>query len=479
MQFAGAHIRIENRPGKLHHKFAVVDVGSSDPTVILGSYNWTGAGAYDNDENTLIVHDRDLAQAYYAEWLRLWSGEPVGPSIVVSDYVVTPTQVISISVNQHPPGVYELLWIDSFFEAAGMISATLEVDATGSAHDVFFTVPDALGAHYVETRLSGFLIARSAAVEVASPPPDLFVNDVSVIEGDDGTVNVSAVFSVTLSATSTRPISVQYATADGSATAPADYVAIPTATLVFAPGVTARPITVSIQGDTVDEPDEVFWVNLANAVNTRLGDARGQGTILDDDGQPSVRFSATDYVVEEAAGNATITVTLSNAYPLTVTVDFATTDGTALAGSDYVTASGTLTFTPDVVSRTFTVSILDDTLNEADETITLTLSNPTNGTLGLFQSATLTILDDDEQLYVYLPLVMHMSNWPSSATQGCLDSGGTVTTAMCCLSTGDFPNTCAVGACGCAPEYSHEVKICNCGPDKCFNGSECVPLAEQ
>ena len=43
-----------------------------DPVVILGSYNWTNAGAYDNDENTLIIHDQALAQAYYAEWERLW-----------------------------------------------------------------------------------------------------------------------------------------------------------------------------------------------------------------------------------------------------------------------------------------------------------------------------------------------------------------------------------------------------------------------
>jgi hypothetical protein len=70
---AGAQIRIEDFPGKVHHKFAVIDAQGSDPTVILGSYNWTDGGAYANDENTLIIHDYDLAQAYYAEWYRLWS----------------------------------------------------------------------------------------------------------------------------------------------------------------------------------------------------------------------------------------------------------------------------------------------------------------------------------------------------------------------------------------------------------------------
>jgi len=70
---AGAQIKIENFAGKVHHKFAVIDVNGSDPTVILGSYNWTESGAYDNDENILIIHDAALAQAYYAEWQRLWS----------------------------------------------------------------------------------------------------------------------------------------------------------------------------------------------------------------------------------------------------------------------------------------------------------------------------------------------------------------------------------------------------------------------
>jgi phosphatidylserine/phosphatidylglycerophosphate/cardiolipin synthase-like enzyme len=52
---------------KSHHKFAIIDVDGSDPVVVLGSYNWTSSGAYDNDENTLIIHDANLAQSYYQE----------------------------------------------------------------------------------------------------------------------------------------------------------------------------------------------------------------------------------------------------------------------------------------------------------------------------------------------------------------------------------------------------------------------------
>ena len=73
----GARIGIKNLPGK-RNKFAVIDVDEGDdPVVIVGSYSWTDAGAYDNDENTRILHDRELARAYDAEWLRLWETVPV------------------------------------------------------------------------------------------------------------------------------------------------------------------------------------------------------------------------------------------------------------------------------------------------------------------------------------------------------------------------------------------------------------------
>jgi hypothetical protein len=61
----------------------------------------------------------------------------------------------------------------------------------------------------------------------------------------------------------------------------------------------------------------------------------------------------------------------------------------------------------------------------------------------------------------------------SGKEQSCINSDGTVGTSMCCKTTGDFPNTCLIGACGCSLENSHEVKICECPQDKCFNGDIC------
>jgi len=58
--------------------------------------------------------------------------------------------------------------------------------------------------------------------------------------------------------------------------------------------------------------------------------------------------------------------------------------------------------------------------------------------------------------------------------RACTNSGGTITTQLCCQSANDFPNTCLIGACGCAPTNSKEVKFCDCGEGKCWNGTSCA-----
>jgi hypothetical protein len=99
--------------------------------------------------------------------------------------------------------------------------------------------------------------------------------------------------------------------------------------------------------------------------------------------------------VNENAGTATITVTRTGDLTGSSTVQYATSDGTAVQPGDYTAASGTLTFAPTVASQTFPVTIIDDTLGEPNETINLTLSNPTNATLGAQSTAILTIIDND------------------------------------------------------------------------------------
>ncbi|MCZ8324668.1 MAG: putative Ig domain-containing protein [Sphingomonadaceae bacterium] len=112
------------------------------------------------------------------------------------------------------------------------------------------------------------------------PLPSLSINDVTVVEGNSGTVN--AVFTVTLSAVSGQNVTVNYVTVDGTATQPADYTST-SGTLTFTPGQTTRTITVPVIGETVPEANDTFFVNLSGATNATISDNQGLGTITNDD----------------------------------------------------------------------------------------------------------------------------------------------------------------------------------------------------
>jgi hypothetical protein len=206
--------------------------------------------------------------------------------------------------------------------------------------------------------------------------PSLQINDRSVVEGDVGSQNV--VFTVVLSAVSGRTVTVNYATGNATASAGADYVSA-SGVLTFSPGVTSQDITVAVNSDIRDEADETFNVNLSGAVAAAIADSRGVGTIVDDDATPTVSINDVS-VTEGNSGtkNVTFTLTLSGASGRSITVTYATADGTALAGSDYTAKTGTVTFSAGVVTRTFTVSITGDAVAEPNETLIANLSNPIN-----------------------------------------------------------------------------------------------------
>ncbi|MCP4001401.1 MAG: hypothetical protein GY727_10870, partial [Gammaproteobacteria bacterium] len=121
------------------------------------------------------------------------------------------------------------------------------------------------------------------------------------------------------------------------------------------------------------------------------------GNSIDDlgSGGPTVYFSNTTYSGAENGGPVTVTVNLGVASSSTVTVDYASSDGTATAGSDYTAVSDTLTFNPSETTKTFQVTLINDTASECNETVTMALSNPVNATLGSINQATLHISDDD------------------------------------------------------------------------------------
>ena len=190
---------------------------------------------------------------------------------------------------------------------------------------------------------------------------------------------------------------VHYATSDGTATAGTDYT-IKSGTLTFGAGQTSKTFTIPIIKDTFHEPNETVNLALSSPTGGALLGAQATAvlTIVDNDPAGTVQFSAATYRVSEAGSAATIIVKRTGGTASGVTVDYATSDGTATAGTDYTTKSGTLTFGAGQTSKTFTIPIINDTLHEPNETMNLALSNPTGGALlGTQRIAFLTIVDND------------------------------------------------------------------------------------
>jgi Calx-beta domain len=170
-------------------------------------------------------------------------------------------------------------------------------------------------------------------------------------------------------------------------------------TLTFGPGVASRPIVVPIVDDNLNEPAETFTVTLLSPTGGAVLGTPAVATVTITDNDPAgvVQFSQLSYAVIEGE-TATITVTRTGTSG-PVTVDFATSAGTAAASNDYAGTSGTLTFQPGEATKTFSISTATDGVNEGSESVNLTLSSATNGlVLGSQNTATLWIIDRDQSV---------------------------------------------------------------------------------
>ena len=155
----------------------------------------------------------------------------------------------------------------------------------GTARLAFVVPADAAGKLLkvkVTIRAGGQSATKVATFRIppASAKPSVSIADVSAVEGNSGTAMMS--FPITLSAASTQTVSVNYATSNGTATAPADYAAA-SGTIRFAPGETSKPIQVAVVGDTIYEPTETFTVVVSNPVNATIAVGSATGTIQNDD----------------------------------------------------------------------------------------------------------------------------------------------------------------------------------------------------
>jgi CSLREA domain-containing protein len=248
---------------------------------------------------------------------------------------------------------------------------------------------EATGATIGDERGVGTILDDDAQVRVTNA---------SVVEGN--TANPMMIFSITLSAPCSLPITVSYATADNSAKARVgesggDYLAR-SGTLTFAPSETSKTVNVPILAERIYENDETFFVNLSNAANASIVRAQGVGTIVNDDALPVVTING-NRILEGNSGTARLVfnLALSSLSEVPCRVQWATQDGTATAGSDYVGVSGAfVNFAPGTRNAQIVVALQGDTQVEANETFKVLLSNPLNCTIGTSE-ATGTVVNDD------------------------------------------------------------------------------------
>ncbi|WP_066649320.1 MULTISPECIES: beta strand repeat-containing protein [Sphingomonas] len=226
------------------------------------------------------------------------------------------------------------------------------------------------------------------------------VNDVSVTEGNAGTSLLT--FTITRS-DNVGAFTLNYATADATATAGSDYVAANGTATFTAGGALTQTVSVTINGDTAPEANETFQLNLTNLASTigtaSITDAQGIGTITNDDTAPLPNLTINDVTAAEGnSGTTTFTFTVSLSAPAPaggVTFDIATADGTATGGSDFVARTLTSqTILAGASTYTFDVTVNGDTTFEPNETFVVNVTNVTGATVSDGQGQG-TITNDD------------------------------------------------------------------------------------
>jgi uncharacterized repeat protein (TIGR01451 family) len=227
--------------------------------------------------------------------------------------------------------------------------------------------------------------------ERVKPPPLININDVILAESDSGT---NAMFQLNLSAPFGIPVSVAFATVEGSASQNIDFKST-NGVAIFPPGSTNILISVSVTGDRNYELNETFQLNLTDPSNAAIDDGSAVCTILNDDLSPTITVDSVSIKEGNTYSNLlTFSLSMSGASYLPVWVNYFTSNGTAQAGNDYIATNSGVTFAPGVTNRFIQVVVWSDILAEPHETFHLYLPDSVNGTL-LTNHVTATIENDD------------------------------------------------------------------------------------
>jgi hypothetical protein len=344
-------------------------------------------------------------------------GDASLPALSISDAVVSEGDagttelnfVVMVPAPVSVPVVFDFDTADgsavagSDYEARHLVAASIPVGQYSTVvtipvdGDTLLEAEEAFNvylSHVSGARLvDGHALVRIADNDFPPPTPSLSIGDVSISEGNTGTTLAN--FTVTLSSTSANAVSFNVATANGSATAGSDYVALSQTGVQIPAGSTSQVVSVVINGDGVVEANETFYVLVSNVVGATVADNQGIGTITNDDAYPTLSIADVS-VTEGNSGTqlATFTVQLSAPAASQVVYNIATANVTA-DGNDYDPRALSSQIIPvGASSASFAVTVKGDLVVEGNDTFQVNVSNVSGATV-VDGQAIGTILNDD------------------------------------------------------------------------------------
>ena len=374
------------------------DVDAPDRTVTVSATLTNSQGISGPDDTTLTIEDDEATPAVTLVLTPASIGENGGVSTVTAtlDHPSSQATTVTVTATPESPAVAG----DFTLSGSRLTIAAGETTSTGTVTITAVNNPVHEGDKTVTvsataTNSYGITAPQDVALTIEEDEvlPVVSIDDASVDEGDTGSTTLE--FTVRLDRTAREPARVDWATADGSATAGTDYRA-GTGTLMFAGGDSSKTVTVSVTGDEVDERDETFTVTLSNPSSLALGDDTATGTIVDDD-DPTVTLVLTPASIGEDGGVSTVTATLDRASSQATTVTVTATPESPAVAGDYTLSGSRLTIAPGETTSTGTVTVtaVDNAVHASDRTVTVSATAENAQGVTAPQDVTLTITDDD------------------------------------------------------------------------------------
>ena len=381
-------------------------VGGLCPGGYFGSPTFSGVSvAVDDDETrgvslseTALDVDEDGSVSYTAAL----TAQPLGGAVTVT--VGGAGSGVTVDTDGETSGDQNTLTFTASDYAEAQTVVVSAADDANAVDEVVTLTHTVSGADYGANAVT----AGSVVVTVADDEtPRLAIDGPSVNEGDVGSTTMT--FTVTLIPASIGQVTVGYEDAGtGTATSGTDYTALTAGTLTFAAGETSKTFTVSVTGDTTDEPDETVAVTIGNPnpADTPIRTPVGTGTITDDDA-PTVTLVLSPASIDEDGGVSTVTARLSAGASEATTVTVSATAVSPAVAGDFALSTGTLlTIAAGATTSTGTVTLtaVDNATDAPDKQVTV--SGMVTGGDGAANPAaeTLTLTDDDAAPTVTLAL---------------------------------------------------------------------------